>query len=306
VVPSDLAPTIPGATLADLLEHASGWPAHREFFAREGVTNAMRRGLDEARRAVLAEVVSTPREVSLRERAIYSDLGFITLGAWLERVGRARLDRLFHDRIAWLVERGGEPTLAFRPLDAAPADATALRSIAPTEIYETSRNDVAPTWLPQRASDPHGRPALAAGPIAWGVVHDDNAWAMGGVAGHAGLFGTAEGVLELALAWLDTRIPGVTPSLRDRFWRGSSVPGSTRRLGFDGVDPSGEGSTGTSMSTGAVGHLGFTGTSLWIDPAEGLVVVLLTNRVHPTRDTPGLAPIRALRRDVHALAAALG
>jgi CubicO group peptidase (beta-lactamase class C family) len=305
-VPTDLAPTLAGATLADLLEHASGWPAHREFFARDVVKAAMRRGLDGGRRALLVEVASTPREVERRARAIYSDLGFITLGAWLERIAGARLDALFADRVAWLAERAGRPTLAYRPLDAAPAGADALRTVAPTEIYELARHEVAPTWVPLRSADPQGQPALAAGPIAWGVVHDDNAWAMGGVAGHAGLFGTAEGVLEVARAWLDARIPGVTAALRDRFWRASSVTGSTRRLGFDGVEPTGEGSTGAAFSSGSVGHLGFTGTSLWIDPEAERIVVLLTNRVHPTRDTPGVAPIRALRRDVHALAAAIG
>jgi serine-type D-Ala-D-Ala carboxypeptidase len=138
--------------------------------------------------------------------------------------------------------------------------------------------------------------------VAHGAVHDDNAYVMGGVAGHAGLFGTAAAVREVARAWLELLLPGLRPEVRDRFWKKSTVPGSTRRLGFDGPSPGGAGSTGHATTEHAVGHLGFTGTSLWIDPAAkggARIFVLLSNRVHPTRDNDA---IRRLRPRFHELA----
>ena len=136
---------------------------------------------------------------------------------------------------------------------------------------------------------------------AHGQIHDDNAYVAGGVAGHAGLFGTAFAVLEVARAWLDSLLPGLDPSVRDRFWRPSAVPGSVFRLGWDG--PSAGGSTGGALEPGAVGHLGFTGTSLWIEPGPRRIFVLLSNRVYPFRGDAG--PIRAFRQRFHRLAAAL-
>jgi len=134
-------------------------------------------------------------------------------------------------------------------------------------------------------------------------VHDDNAYVMGGVAGHAGLFGTAEAVFEVAAAWAEDRVPDVDTATRDRFWRASQVRGSTRRLGWDGPSSDGTGCTGGSMSAHAAGHTGYTGTSVWIDPAARggpLVCVLLSNRVHPTRNSTA---IKDLRRRFHATAA---
>jgi CubicO group peptidase (beta-lactamase class C family) len=142
-------------------------------------------------------------------------------------------------------------------------------------------------------------------PLAHGEVHDDKAYVMGGVAGHAGLFGSAWGVLEVGRAWLENTVPGLDSAVRDLFWRASHVPGSTRRLGFDGPDPDGGGSAGQALSRAAVGHTGFTGTSLWIDPrpaGDGRIFVLLSNAVHPTRNPE---VIKAFRPRFHEAAARL-
>jgi CubicO group peptidase (beta-lactamase class C family) len=149
---------------------------------------------------------------------------------------------------------------------------------------------------------PSHLPVRAAAGIAHGAVHDDNAWVMGGVAGHAGLFGTASAVLEIARAWCEGLLPGIEPAVRDRFWRRSTVPGSTRGLGWDGVSVDGSGMTGSAMSSRAIGHSGFTGTSVWIDPQGPWIAVLLTNRVHPTRDDDR---IKQLRPRFHEAAARL-
>ena len=120
-----------------------------------------------------------------------------------------------------------------------------------------------------------------------GEVHDENTRALGGVAAHAGLFGTAAAVGAAARWWMRS------PSL-PLFATKTTVPGSSRALGWDTMLPTS--SCGTKMSSAAIGHTGFTGTSLWIDPSQDLYVVILTNRVHPTRDGEG---IQEARRAVH-------
>lgn len=122
-----------------------------------------------------------------------------------------------------------------------------------------------------------------------GEVHDENAVALGGVASHAGLFGNAASVGASARWWM--RSPALT-----RFATKSEVPGSSRALGWDTMLPTS--SCGTKLSKSAIGHTGFTGTSLWIDPAKDLYVVILSNRVHPTRrDNDGMQEIRRALHD---------
>ncbi len=289
-VPEPWGQACPGATLADLLEHCSGLAAHREYFARVEPFDADK---------VLHHVAHTPREYPRRERAVYSDLGFMILGAWLERELEAPLEQVFADRVAYRLglDTGALPGLGYRRVFSRAALAWALeKKIAPTEVYDPALHpDGLPSYFGVRREDG----------VAHGVVHDDNAFVMGGVAGHAGLFGTAEAVAEVAQAWAEDRVPDVPTAVRDRFWRPSDVPGSTRRLGFDGTPGDGSGTTGTAMSEHAVGHTGFTGTTVWIDPAAlggPRVAVLLTNRVHLGRDN---VRIRGLRRAFHEAAVRL-
>ena len=151
-------------------------------------------------------------------------------------------------------------------------DAALLPRIAPTEVQERRG-------------------------LVHGEVHDENAAALGGVAAHAGLFGTAASVAGYARLVLRTlREPTAlgTPDLMRRFSSKTGVPGSSRALGWDTMLPTS--SCGTRMSPRAFGHTGFTGTSLWIDPERDLYVVLLTNRVHPRRDNEQL---RLLRPHLH-------
>ena len=133
-----------------------------------------------------------------------------------------------------------------------------------------------------------------------GEVHDDNAAAMGGVAGHAGLFGSAAGVGDLArlvLRGLHGDETGLVPAWAIRaFARRSPIPGSSRALAWDTALPTS--SSGRFLSPRAIGHTGFTGTSLWIDPLRDRYVVLLTNRVAGRATAADMAVIR---RDVHDL-----
>jgi CubicO group peptidase (beta-lactamase class C family) len=125
-------------------------------------------------------------------------------------------------------------------------------------------------------------------------VDDDNAWALGGIAGHAGLFGTVSAVGEFArhvLQVLDNRTGAFRrDSLLTFIARRTDVPGSSRALGWDTMLPTS--SCGTRMSPRAFGHTGFTGTTLWIDPDRQAYVVLLTNRVHPTPDNDAIFRVR--------------
>jgi CubicO group peptidase (beta-lactamase class C family) len=194
-------------------------------------------------------------------QSLYSDLGFMLLGFVVEDAGRAPLDVQVSDFLE-------DIPIRYRP----PVEWHART--APTEVD---------TW--------RGRTLV-------GEVHDENAWALGGIAGHAGLFGTAAAVgafarLVLSTFGRPTRLG--TPDTLARFVTRSTVPVSSRALGWDTMLPTS--SCGTRMSPRAIGHTGFTGTSLWIDPASNRYVVFLTNRVHPSREGPPFSPVRARVHD---------
>ena len=210
------------------------------------------------------EIGSLPLEYRPRSRSIYSDLGFLLLGFIIAESGQQQLDAQF-DRLL------GDTGLLFRP----PPDRRA--DIAPTEDDTTWRRR-----------------------LLVGEVHDENAAELGGVAGHAGLFGSAPAVgayARLVLETLGRPTRLGAPWLMQRVLRKSRVPRSSRALAWDTMLPTS--SCGTRLSRAAFGHAGFTGTSLWIDPMRDLYVVLLTNRVHPARPADGDDALRRLRPQVH-------
>jgi len=214
--------------------------------------------------AFATAISATPPAYTPRTSSIYSDLGFILLGCVLERT--APLPSQFD---ALLRAMGLVTDLQFHP---------------PSQW----RARTAPT-----REDPwRGR-------LLVGEVDDDNAWALGGAAGHAGLFGTAEAVGAYArhlLQILDGRTGVVRrDTLLTFITRRADVPGSSRALGWDTMLPTS--SCGTRMSPRAFGHTGFTGTTLWIDPDRGVYVVLLTNRIHPTPDNDEILRVRPAFHD---------
>jgi CubicO group peptidase (beta-lactamase class C family) len=207
--------------------------------------------------AYLHAIAAEPLEYPPRSASLYSDLGFIALGSALERLGGAPLHQQFD---GWWADVGGAEPLAYLP----PAEWKTR--IAATEFDE---------WRGRRLQ---------------GEVHDQNAAALGGVAAHAGLFGTAAAVGVAARWWLEQ----LETPVGQRFAERSCVPGSSRALGWDRMLPTS--SCGSRMSTRAIGHTGFTGTSLWIDPSSGLYFVLLTNRIHASKHSDA---IQHLRREFH-------
>jgi CubicO group peptidase (beta-lactamase class C family) len=214
------------------------------------------------RQQIFALASSTPLDTTPWSVAVYSDVGAIVLTRALELVYRERIDSFLHRRVFSPLEL---LSLQYRP------PAAWHDRIAPTEL------------------DPwRGR-------MLRGEVHDENAAAMDGVSGHAGLFGSVEDLLTFA-EWMIEQWNEGTSIVREFTRRQNLVPGSSRALGWD--TPSPGSSAGRSLSTSSFGHTGFTGTSLWIDPQHRLAIVLLSNRVHPTRDNPRWAPVRAAVADL--------
>jgi CubicO group peptidase (beta-lactamase class C family) len=256
--------------------HLSYWPRKgrtsritiRHLLAH---TSGLPAGVDLARRGKTREqrIQSIARVRLLGEpgrRVVYSDLGMIVLGAILERKQGIRMDEYLRTRV--YDPLGLEETL-FCPAADAP---TLLDRIAPTEV--SSRTGLA----------------------VHGVVHDPLAAALGGVAGHAGLFSSARDLAVIAQNLMDgaksTGTPLVQPATMKLFTKKAAAG---RALGWDLAGGS-KSSGGESLSAGTFGHTGFTGTSLWIDPEQDLFVVLLTNRLHPSASNNGHI---ALRRAVH-------
>ncbi len=248
-------------TVRHLLTHTSGLPAYVEFFRDYEPTQAG----DRARQEILERIYATPLEAAAGTRYSYSDLGIILLGELLTRAL-------------------GEPFWEF-----------ASREIfEPLGMRETLYNPPAELHdrIPPTEQDPwRGR-------MLRGEVHDENTYVIGGISSHAGLFSTAGDLAAFAQTMLNMgtydhqRILG--RAIIDRWRRRQEVvAGSSRGLGWDTAG----GSDNWSMfAPTAYGHTGFTGTSIWIDPTRDLFVVLLTNRVHPTRDN---AQHRQARIDFH-------
>jgi CubicO group peptidase (beta-lactamase class C family) len=245
-------------TLRMLLAHASGLPASIPFYRSCSTPES-----------ILRAALHLPLEADPGTRSAYSDPGFILLGKALEQLAATSLDRFARDEI--FVPLGMRHT-RFRP---AKAEKT---GIPPTEEDKAFR-----------------------GRTVQGEVHDENCFVLGGVSGHAGLFATANDLLLFANAMLTPlRDPSsgtlFLPDTVGLFTRRAEFPrGSTRALGWD--TPSPNSSSGSFFDSTSFGHLGFTGTSLWIDPARDLAVVLLTNRTFPTRETAGIQTLRPQLHD---------
>ncbi len=215
-----------------------------------------------SKRELLAKVFAEPLVFEPGTQAAYSDLGFILLGEIIERMTGKPLDVLARERI--FTPLGMNDTMFNPP--------KSLRArIAPTE------NDTA---YRKR--------------LVQGEVHDENAWAMGGVAGHAGMFTTAADLAAFCQMMLDGGIYAHQRLLRratiEQFTFRQTIAGGTRALGW--TVPTEGSSSGKYFSALSYGHTGFTGTSIWIDPERDLFVVLLTNRVYPTRENQKIEQVR--------------
>jgi CubicO group peptidase (beta-lactamase class C family) len=257
-------------TTRNLLSHDSGLPAHREYFKR--LRNSSR---EEKNICVENLILSEELEYNPGSRTLYSDLGFILLGRIIEKKAGCLLDQYVEEKI-------------LKPFNLE-------KKIFYNSLYEgkKKRNKadfVATENCPWRKK------------ILCGEVHDDNCYAMGGVAGHSGLFGNIAGITSYAGMildmWKDAALhPNIeNEDLRMFLARQHNIPGSTWALGFDSPAIK-ESSSGHFLSQKSVGHLGFTGTSFWLDPEKDVAIVLLSNRVHPSRENIKIKQFRPYFHD---------
>jgi CubicO group peptidase (beta-lactamase class C family) len=262
--PAFSGPAKERVTVRHLLTHSGGlqwWaPLYKEI---------------QGKAAYLERIVAMDLAYDPGAKSVYSDLGIILLGDILERVSATAFEDLAQKRV---LQPLAMKDSRYRP------PAALLDRIAPTE------ND---PWR---------------GRVVRGEVHDENALALGGVAPHAGLFATAPDLAHLAQALLDGGVFGgrriVSRATVELFTERAGIPVSSRALGWDTpTDESGQrsstpgqpgySSAGSLFSARSFGHTGFTGTSMWMDPQRGLYVILLTNRVHPTRENNKIRDTRA-------------
>lgn len=208
--------------------------------------------------------------------AKYSDIGFILLGSALEVVCGMPLEKITTRNL-------------IKPLKLENSGFIELSALRRRGL-ETVNDVIAPTLqCPWR------------GRLLWGEVHDDNAWAMGGVSAHAGFFSTAEDIHAITHELIECyhgRGSFVSRDVVRQFWkRDESVPNSTFALGWDTPSPKAS-SSGRYFPASSVGHLSFTGCSIWIDPERELEVILLSNRIHPTADNNNIKDFRPLIHDL--------
>jgi serine-type D-Ala-D-Ala carboxypeptidase len=258
------------ATLREVAAHRAGFPAWTPLYVA-GTTPE----------AYVAAIAACERR-GAPGATLYSDLGYILLGFAVERAADATLDELFLKRVA-------------RPLGLTRCG-FAGRSGRFADAAATERGNAYERRLagPSAEGYPFRREMIR------GQVHDGNAWGLGGIAGHAGLFGTVADVAQIAVAILEPRRLGLGEGALDPMLRPIAGGGGVRTVGFLCARDSD--SVRGVLPDHAVGHMGFTGTSLWIDAARPRAYVLLANRVHPVVPSE---PFTATRRAFHDLAAAL-
>ncbi len=267
------------ATIRHLLNHSSGLPAWRPLYEQiipDG-TRLRESRLAERRAAIYDAIHREPLTEPVGGRCLYSDLGFILLGEIVERIVKQEWAAFIHGAV---FPRLGASDL-FYMSESGP---TGEVSLAGRRFAATEQDD----WR---------------GRIIRGEVHDENTAVMGGVSAHAGLFGTAMAVARAVTPWLAAvrgeASPIPTPWAKEFVRKQSIAPNGSWALGWDTPSTSPGGppsSSGSYFSPASFGHLGYAGTSVWIEPERELIVVLLTNRVHPTRKND---KIRAFRPAIH-------
>jgi len=250
--------------ITHLLSHSSGLEAYRPFYVDFQAIQA-----SENKERLLLSLFNERPAFMAEKKCVYSDLGYILLGEIIERVSGEKLNNFFELIITQPF--GLEKEVIFRPVD--------------VNLTRDNKEVAATQHCPWRQR------------LLQGEVDDEHCWLMNGVAGHAGLFGTIQGVLEMCAhilnqwqgreehpAYSNTLLQtALTKQYSDQTWC----------KGFDTPSQPGS-SAGEYISGKSVGHLGFTGTSFWIDPERDMVIVLLTNRIHPTRNNEKIKKFRPL------------
>ena len=248
-------------TIKHLLTHSSGLKPYEQYFKNKNIKNS-----DD----IIRDIVS--KQNLLFEPGSefkYSDLGMILLMDIAEKITGRTFSELVQ---SWILNPLNMKNSYFNP------PVNILDVIPPTEIDNLYRNK-----------------------IVKGFVHDENAFLMGGVSGHAGLFSNSYDIAKYAQTMINFGIYNGSRvfnsySIKKTTKKQNTPYGSDYALGWDTPSIKGNSSAGDFFSKGSYGHLGFTGTSLWVDPNQKIIIILLTNRTYPTRDKLGM---HKLRRDFH-------
>ena len=253
-------------TFRMLLAHSSGLPAYEKLFLKA-----------HSRDELLQAAFTIPLTANPGSRAEYSDIGFMVLGIGLERLAEEPLDIFCQREIFGPLAMSNT---TFNP-------PTAMRTKIPPTADE--RKQGSPDAEAVRA-DQKPRSTFR-NRIIQGEVQDENAWVLGGVAGHAGLFSTAEDIAKFAHAMLEGGAPILRPATTTLFTRREPQPvGTSRTPGWD--TPTRPSQSGKYFGPNSYGHLGYTGTSLWIDPDRQLSITLLTNRTWPDCSSQAIKQVR--------------
>lgn len=257
-----------------LLAHSSGLPAYEKLFLKAP-----------SRDELLTAACTMPLSADPGTRAVYSDIGFIILGIALERLADQSLDAFCRRDVFGPLAMSNttfNPTVELRP-KIPPTDDERSRRGADTPVRALPKSESGPGVSLSSRSTFRNR-------IVQGEVQDENAYVLGGVAGHAGLFSTAEDIARFANAMLQGGAPILRPETIALFTRRDSTPGTSRALGWD--TPSTPSQSGKYFGPNSYGHLGYTGTSLWNDPDRQLSITLLTNRTWPDCSNQAIKQVR--------------
>ncbi|MGI8811311.1 MAG: serine hydrolase domain-containing protein [Pyrinomonadaceae bacterium] len=288
--------------IKSLVTHTSGFPGWKPFYLMRDAPafdaddyGAAGENNDEIKQFVKREILRTPRVSDTARNVIYSDLNFLLLGFLVEQIVGRDLRSVAESDIFY---RLGLKSTSFCGPGSSKYDCAASEH---GNGYEKQTcMELGYLTSPGGASEISDPRSGFREQIIWGEVHDGNAWFMGGVAGHAGLFSTAEETFKIALQFL----PGYTKLLKPEtceLFRTNFTPGMNEHRSFAfQLASTPESTAGTTMSPQSFGHLGFTGTSLWIDPEKERVFILLTNRTH-AHPLP-FVNINGVRRHFHDLA----
>ncbi len=264
-------------TLRQLLAHSSGLPDYEKLYLRA-----------KTRDELLQAAFATELTAAPGTRAEYSDIGFIILGVALERLADEFLDAFCQREVFGPLAMSHT---TFNP-------PKAWRESIPPTANECGADKCGADTPVRAAADPAitSPPSTFRGRIIQGEVQDENASVLGGVAGHAGVFSTADDVAVFAHTMLNGGRPILRPDTVQLFTRRESTPaGTSRTLGWD--TPSAPSQSGKYFSPRSFGHLGYTGTSLWIDPDRQLSITLLTNRTWPDCQNQAIKQVRPAFHD---------
>ena len=250
-------------TIRHLLKHTSGLPAWKPYYREIAQEHPESIGKRESKKYFLEKITQEPLEMPISYKHLYSDLGFLLLGFLLESLWEMPLDQLFSEKVAAPL---GLNRTFYRPLEGIASSIFKTSDFAATEQS---------SWRKR---------------LIRGEVHDDNAYALGGIAGHAGLFSTIDD-LHRFLSFLEKGLREQDPFLSMELLHEFIGPKMPIKLGWDTPSVS-DSQAGGHFSKNSIGHLGYSGCSFWADLDKDFHVVLLTNRVHPSSDNETIKVFR--------------